>query len=250
MKERPLGRRVPTDFTHVEKYPYSALLTQTVSTVEKILPLPSWHQNWDQGSEGACVGFGSSMMMSITNEYQARQKKQQPYNHRYDPIWLWNEAKKVDEWPDTNPGDNNGTSVRAACDVLRTQGHRRIIGNKELDPNPAEGISANRWATSIDEMRTAISQGLAISFGCNWYTNFDAPSRPFLKERDYWVGTVNNLGTVRGGHDVCFYGASDKRQGFIFKNSWGKSYPLTWIPYSVVERLLNESGESALITDR
>ena len=110
-----LGRRVPSDWEHVSKYPLRAVQPETVQTVERILyrPTKPWREFYNQGQEGACVGFGSSEMMSILN------------HRRYDARWLWNEAKKIDEWPDTNPGDDNGTSVRAAMDVLRTEGHIR-----------------------------------------------------------------------------------------------------------------------------
>lgn len=246
MPNKPLGRRVPTDFTHFKKYPYQ--LAQAVNKVEKILPLPYWHQNWNQGSEGACVGFGSSMERTITNMAQARKNNIKPFTKLYDPKWLWNEAKKIDEWSDSNPGDNNGTSVRAAYDVLRTQGHIRVRGKKKYPVSLNEGVTANRWAFTVDDMRNAIANDAAISFGCNWYTNFDNPSRPFTKEKDYWIST-GDLGSIRGGHDVCIFGASDRRQAFIFKNSWGGSYPLTWMPYETVQRLLNEYAESCLVTD-
>ena len=42
---------------------------------------------------------------------------------RYDARWLWDWAKSTDEWPETNPGDDQGTSVRAACEILRARGH-------------------------------------------------------------------------------------------------------------------------------
>ena len=64
----------------------------------------SWWDFYDQGREGACVGFGCSRMMSLLNR------------KRYDARWLWDWAKSTDEWPETNPGDDQGTSVRAACD--------------------------------------------------------------------------------------------------------------------------------------
>ncbi len=70
---------------------------------------------------------------------------------KYDARWLWNQAKIIDEWPDTNPGDDNGTSVRAACDVLRTQGHLRST-IRGAHPDVQEGIQANRWAISAAEM--------------------------------------------------------------------------------------------------
>lgn len=246
MADNSLGRRVPTDFNHVARYPFSAVVAETVNTVEDVLLLPSWHWNHDQGREGACVGYGTSMMMSIINEQQARANGTKPYKHLYDSRWLWNEAKKIDEWDDTNPGDDNGTSVRAGCDVLRKQGHILIHRNKPLPINPAEGISTNRWARTVDEIRTAIAMKMPVSIGVTWYSNFD---NPILKGREHWIGE-GNLGHVRGGHCLCLYGASDKRQAFKLKNSWGRSYPLVWIPYSTIDILIKDYGEFALVTDK
>ena len=102
----------------------------------------AWWRFYDQGQEGACVGFGSSRMMSLLNR------------RRYDARWLWNQAKRIDEWPETNPGDDNGTSVKAAMDILRTRGHVRDGGTAVLE---GEGIAANRWATRVDQVVGALS---------------------------------------------------------------------------------------------
>ena len=249
VKDPRLDRLIPTDFDHVKKYPFRALADATVAKVEKRLKLPYYHWSHDQGREGACVGFALTMMMSIVNERQARDKKLPPYVHRYNARWLWNEAKKIDEWEDTNPGDDNGTSVRAGCDVLRTIGHQRITRGKVMnEADIAQGIQANRWALTVDEIRTAISQGLPVVIGIDWMSNFDNPQP---KGKEFWIGE-NDLGYIRGGHAVCLYGASDKRQAFALKNSWGKSYPLVWIPYKVVGELIKPEryGEATLITDR
>jgi hypothetical protein len=184
----PLGRRVPKDFRHVELYPLRGLPLGEQPTHVPMAIGVNWYSNfdrperdadgrywigrgnlgnirgghcvcirsadqadavgwwdfYDQGSEGACVGFGCSRMMSLLNR------------RRYAARWLWNEAKMVDGFDDTNPGDDNGTTVSAGCDVLRTQGHRRVLGPLTLCPRAAEGISANRWATSWDEVRRTV----------------------------------------------------------------------------------------------
>jgi len=243
---KPLGRRTPTDFKHVQKYSLRALMPQTVAKVEKVLALPYWHWQHNQGQQGACVGFGVSMMMSILNERQSRAAHIPPYVHQYNARWLWGEAKKVDEWDDTNPGDDNGTSVRAGCDVLRTLGHVRVIRKMDRPADISQGILENRWAQTVDEMRTAISKDLPVTIGVNWYSSFDGP-KP--KGRDFYIGE-GDIGFIRGGHCVAVYGASDKRQAFKVKNSWGRDYPLIWLPYNVMGRLLQEEGESTLVTDR
>lgn len=244
----PLGRRKPIDLEHIRKYPLRALNVPTVKVVNKRLKLPYWHWTHDQGNEGACVGFGLSMMMSILNEQQARATHIPPYVRKYNALWLWNEAKKIDEWPDTNPGDDNGTSVRAGCDVLRNLGHVRYLRRIEKPADIAEGVKENRWATTIDEIRTSISEGIPVTLGIDWLSNFDTPKKKGL---EYWIGE-GDLGLIRGGHAICCYGASDSRQAFLLKNSWGKEYPLVWIPYKVVEQLIKPErfGEACLVTDR
>ncbi|MDX2646227.1 hypothetical protein PV341_22210 [Streptomyces sp. PA03-1a] len=233
--EQPLGRRTPGDFRHVQRYPYAAVAPAAVPTVERQLPLPRYRDLYDQGREGACVGFSSSWMMSILNR------------RRYEAHWLWDRAKETDEWPDTKPGDNNGTSVRAAMDVLRTQGHRRLVRGAGGPVSLAEGILENRWATGTDEIRSCVANGTPAVLGCNWYANFDTPES--RGRQGHWIGS-GPLGRVRGGHAICVYGASDRLQAVRLVNSWGDRYPLVWLPYGVLQRLIDEDGEAALVTDR
>jgi hypothetical protein len=239
----PLGRKTPTDFAHVDRYPLTATTTPATPApvvvgvnwyVEFDQPTKdgsghywvardgrltrvrgghcvclkprgvvdntAWWDFYDQGAEGACIGFGSSRMMTLLNR------------RRYLARWLWDKAKSVDEWPETNPGDDDGTSVRAALDVLRTQGH--VAWRPSYEPlqtdwqhrdelvgSAGEGIAANRWATSTDEVLSVL------------------------------------------GYDGLDY--------VDVLNSWGKSYPhLVRMPATVLERLRTEDGEVAVVTDR
>lgn len=229
--EGTLGRLTPPDFEHVEKH--RMLIATAVEKVERILSLPySYRVKYDQGSEGACVGFASSWLQSIHNRVF------------YDARWLYREAQLVDSWASTPPEE--GTSVRAAMDILRKVGHRRIFRGKTYPVHESHGILANKWATSVDEMRMCIAEGKAIAIGVNWYANFD---RPTTKGVEKWIGE-GDLGRIRGGHAVCLYGASDRRQAFRMVNSWGSAYPLVWLPYGTMQRLLNEHGEATIVSDR
>jgi hypothetical protein len=188
-----LGRKAPKDWNHVDKYPLSAAAAVALSPTPAVMAVnwyptfdepykrsdgawyvkmpptgerprgghcvalkpryvvdtTGWYDFYDQGSEGACVGFGCSRVMSLMNR------------KRYAARWLWDRAKEIDEWSDTNPGDDEGTSARAALDVLRTRGHvRDAVSNRELEaparaslkPVLSEGIQANRWIRSIDDL--------------------------------------------------------------------------------------------------
>ena len=69
--------------------------------------------------------------------------------------------------------------------------------------------------------------------------------------REWFIGRDrDNLGRMRGGHAVCLYGASDRRQAVKIVNSWGMAYPLVWLGYETLQRLLNEYGEATIVTDR
>ena len=232
MTEGPLGRRPPTDFFHIDKYPLRAL-----SEAERPKGVPSaigvnWYPEFDrpvkgrdgrwrvahpasgsrprgghcvvvkppklndpitwqifynQGNEGACVGFGESRMMSLLNR------------RRYAARWLYRAAQNIDEWPETPPEE--GTSVRAGLDILRTAGHRRVHRGEIGEPKPAEGIAANRWATSIEDWQRAIG----------WEGKEEAP----------------------------------------FLNSWGLSYPhIVYMQIRTYDRLRREDGEFSIITDK
>jgi hypothetical protein len=164
-----------------------------------------WYAFYDQGSEGACVGFGWSRCMSILNGQETGQQ--------YTARWLWDRAKELDQWPETEPGDNNGTSVRSAGDVLIASGH--VPWNEEhadddhterddYQPDAAQGLSAFRWAQSIDEVHGVLANERADELG----------AIPFL-------------------------------------NSWGAGYPeRVWMPDDVLDRLMQEEGEIAIPTDR
>lgn len=244
-----LGRRVPTDWDHVRRFPLRAMQPTTVATVERKLDINTdWRTKYDQGVEGACVGFAASLTMSILNR------------HFYDARWLYITAQLADDWPDTPPEE--GTSVRAAMDVLRKVGHRRRVYRQGSDPTAGasyvpdirHGILENRWARHVDELRTSIANGVPAVLGINWYSAFDTPEETRrwygLRRAEYWIGRTGSLGHIRGGHAITAYAASDTREAFGLCNSWGPRYPLAWVPYGVVQRLINEDGEATVITDR
>jgi hypothetical protein len=256
----PLGRRPSEDDSHIKAFPLTGALAETPVEVNRVLRLPLWHWTHDQGHEGSCVGHATAMSQAIINTQQNVLLQRLGFKTvRYDPISIWNAGKEVDEWPDTNPGDDNGTSVRAAYDVLRDKGARKVKSMELTDgiPTPVklqdwdiqEGILTNRWATTVDELRACLGAGIPVTIGINWYRLFDEPTQ--RADGHFYLTDDNaDFGKPRGGHAVSLYGASDRRQAFRLKNSWGRSYPLVWLPYSTMGRLLNEDGEATLVTDR
>ncbi len=166
-----------------------------------VADLLSWWRFYDQINEGACVFFGASRAMSLFNR------------QRYNARWGWDRAKERDQWSETNPGDNNGTSVRAGMEVLHQLGHvpwqpgMAGAGHAErarYQPRREHGISAYRWLRSVDEIHRVLANPIADKLG----------ALPYL-------------------------------------NSWGENYPRrVWMPDSVVETLLGRWAEFAAPTDR
>lgn len=110
----------------------------------------AWWAYYDQGQEGACVGFGISRAMSLLNR------------KRYDAPWLYSVAKFWDEWQGE---DYDGTSVRAGLDVVREVGHIRAKKRKPTEPDWDEGIASNRWATSVEDAIAAMHSPRYLTLG-------------------------------------------------------------------------------------
>lgn len=114
-----------------------------------------WWKFYNQGNEGACVGFSLSRAMSLMNRVV------------YDGFWLYHSAQPIDEWPETPPEE--GTSVDAGCQILLNKGHRRVVIKNgvrtvlPLDENA--GISAYRWAENVDDIHSALKNPVADKLG-------------------------------------------------------------------------------------
>jgi hypothetical protein len=124
-----------------------------------------WWRFYNQGSEGACVGFSLSRALSLMNR------------SRYDGFWLYHEAQKVDPWEDTPPQE--GTSVDAGCQILMSKGARRYDAKtgRFLEPQIISGIQGYRWATSVDDIHAVLKHPTADRLGAvpllnSWGTDY------------------------------------------------------------------------------
>lgn len=175
----------------------------------------------DQGSEGACVGFGFAHELAarpvpiagITNDYAFA-------------IYHW--ARQHDEWP----GENyDGTSV--------------LAGAKAVSEWLAL-ITEYRWAFSLDDVVRTIAYRGPVILGCNWWTGMMRP------ESD---GRIRPSGVIEGGHCILAprhtgerYGIKEQRRRVYVYNSWGYAdrWPWAWLTYDDFERVLLEAGEACV----
>lgn len=231
------GRITPPDWAHYDKYPLRSLSLPTAITAEKILKRPPLRVTYDQKETSGCVGFSSSWMMSIYNY---------PPTEIYNALWLYHRAQEMDGDPWTTPENDNGTYIRAAFEVLRNEGHVQQVQREDLPVDTNNGITSFYWCDDVDEIRTAITLGHPVVFGINWYEEFMYPK---LLNYRHWIGESSNWGNVLGGHAICAYGVSDKLGGFRLINSWGTGYPIVYLSYESMSRLLLEDGEAGVAID-
>ena len=124
----------------------------------------TWWEFYNQGVEGACVGFGWSRAQSLQNRA------------RYDGFWLYHEAQKIDEWP----GESyDGTSVRAGGDILRDRGHRLVKHGVAAPEDLKHGIEANLWCRSMEDVHAVLKSDINLgyvtilnSWGKNGYPHY------------------------------------------------------------------------------
>jgi hypothetical protein len=102
----------------------------------------AWWRFYNQWAEGACVGFAIARMMTLLNR------------RRYNARWVYHQALRIDEWPGEA---DEGTSVRAGCDVARELGMVRVGLYEDALPEHSDGIDANRWARSVEEIAACLS---------------------------------------------------------------------------------------------
>ena len=150
----------------------------------------SWRllKRLDQGTEGACVGFGWSHELAalpVGVKGVADETARAVYRR----------AQQIDEWP----GEQySGTSVLAGAKAVQEQGHLREY----------------RWAFSEADVLATLSHHGPVVIGVNWHTGmFDTDSEGF----------IHPTGQVEGGHCVVLRGVG-RRSGRWFvvgRNSWG-----------------------------
>lgn len=225
-----LGRVEAPDDRHVQLHPLRAAAPVSV---EHTIRQPTLNA-YDQGNTPRCVAYSASRVVNFFNQYA------------YDADWLYAECKKIDPWP-----GQDGTSARYACDVLRSQGHWRIIRGApvKVGPRPAHGIVANTWATAVDDIRAVLARAKPqpVLLGIDW---MDAWFTPEARGGDWWLQPIDRAGRVAGGHEIGVWAASDKRQALGLRNTWGGDWPaLVWVSYADVDRMLGYGADACVMVD-
>lgn len=177
----------------------------------------------DQGSEGACVGFGWAGEVLAEPVAPSVQPTESKGNSQ--ALTYYRMAKRVDEWP----GENyDGTSVLAGAKVMRDLGF----------------ISEYRWCFSIEDLRAAVISEGPVVIGIPWYDSM------YYTDSN---GMVVIAGEQVGGHCLTITGYISnmlingvEREVFRWRNSWGSDYGINgsaFITYEDLESLVRHNAE-------
>lgn len=204
-------------------------------------PLESTYKDWSedipilgQGATSFCVGFSSSSMK------MRQEQKEHGKVLRFDPIWLYNECKKIDGYP-----DQEGTFVRAAMKVLKNQGipvynplGMRLGLGKKYKITAYYKVPNDPYTIKI-----AIKQLGPIVVGYKWMNSWYRPTVS---------GVVPKPDSLAGGHAFLKIGWDDTIPTPIGTgaweciNSWTNKYAKNghfYIPYGY-EKYMTEGYKS------
>lgn len=187
--------RIPSRDTRNADYPVSLLWTDKKScaniTAAPAIVTKKWddYAYLDQGSDGACVGFGTSGELAALPESAPGID----YTFAMD---LYHDAQHIDEWPGE---DYEGTSVLAGAKVAQNRGF----------------YSSYLWATNEADVAATVSNYGPVIIGVNWHED--------MMDTDA-DGFVHVSGDVVGGHCVVVIGIDVENGYYTFRNSWSESW--------------------------
>jgi hypothetical protein len=173
-----------------------------------------WRNYWkdaNQGEEPACVGYACAGWLDS-----------QPIRQWIDPLWVYRIATYIDEWPEEDWENSEGTSVRAGMTLLANLGF----------------IKEYRWETTVKRLLPHMLEVSPIVLGTNIYTGMCKPDA-----RNFIAPT----GKIEGGHAYLWDGVDVvkgvARMKYCWTDAWGDNGHV-WMKLDDLDRLLKEEGEA------
>jgi C1A family cysteine protease len=201
----------------------------------------------DQGNEGTCVGFATTVGMK---EYQ-----EQLDWKRYmelSPRFLYNECKKIDGHP-----DQEGTQIRIAMKVLQQFGVCREVlwPYRPFDHRPPTTLQLKDAAKNkaltyarlldLDEVRLSLATKGPCVIGIVCFSGI-------MKTKTGKVPMPGSGEKPLGGHAICPVGYDDPAKLLKFKNSWTTAWGdrgYGYLPYAYVNKYMMDAWSAVDIKD-
>ena len=191
----------------------------------------------NQGAYGTCVSFGSSAIL----EFQL--KINNLYNNYLSPAFIYlnktesnNEGMTLEEGLRILSSLGTPTEIKYPYSNISTSTNPIVYRNKSTISstiyNDAKTyspiITGNAYINSISELKSALVNngpcliGLPVYLDKNGYT-----------PTTFWKPSTGGSTKPIGGHCLCIVGYN--KNGFLFRNSWGKEYGTdgyNYLPYA------------------
>lgn len=182
----------------------------------------------DQGSEGACVGFGWAGD-ALANPVGVKLDRVSPEVPREPDAFartIYWRARQIDEW---DGEDYEGTSVLAGAKTMKELGM----------------LKEYRWAFGVNDVIDGVLGRGPVVLGTYWYDSMYDPQNGLLKPE----------GEIVGGHCYLAVGFRYKSgllngaDGVVVQNSWGSDWGnggLAVISVEDLDKLLRQDGEACV----
>lgn len=192
------------------------------------LTTPRYMGRYDQ-QESSCVG------QSVTYAKIVQERRDRARYLLLNPLWLWHQSK-VDDGIG-QPGQDRGTYIRTALEVLRNVGHTQSSDplNRAL-ADPSIKIGAYYRVNTVAELKAAIHARGLVLLGQAWYQSwFAVGADGKLPEPDVEVG--GHATAAYGWDDAMTFPWTDAKGGIwavnSWRDSWGKAGDYA-IPYELI----------------
>ena len=194
----------------------------------------------NQGTEGACTGFGLACVVNYLLWVRHLRSKPKARFERVSPRMLYEMAKRYDEWPGQ---DYEGSSCRGALKGWHKHGVcRDTLWPYPLAPDekPIFARPRNGWDVdaarrplgvyyrvdreSVVDLQAAIADIGAVYVSANVHDGWDAllssrRTSPARSHADLPVIPAPKKPKELGGHSFAIVGYNER--GFVVQNSWG-----------------------------
>jgi hypothetical protein len=177
----------------------------------------------DQGSEGACTGFG---LATVAN-YLLLRRRVVPDNVPVSPRMFYELARRYDEWPGE---DYSGSSARGAMKGWHKHGvcSETLFPYKPAKKNDPRGLTDARTSDALRRplgayfrvnhkdivaMHTALAEVGVLYVTCTVHTGWNDVGAD---------GAIAQSASITGGHAFAIVAFDE--QGFWLQNSWGPSW--------------------------
>ncbi len=204
----------------------------------QFFPIPG-----NQGQQNSCVGWAVAYALKTFQE--GEDYRWDVSSNLFSPAYIYNQI---------NGGIDKGSSIKAAMNILLTQGCAKLedmpYNSSDYLAQPSELIKLKAADYKIlqygriekTQIKSEIASRNGVIAAIPIYQDFRTltPANPIYDNAD---------GNITGYHAICLIGYNDEIQAYKFINSWGEYWGIDggngkkgygYISYDFVEKYVNE----------